>query len=143
MHFNRLRTFAERLRSAAILSAISFFILSPATASERVIAPAVAAPAATSAPDNTKDSARVFKALKADGGYRATMERWAREQAWTMSWELPEEEYSFEYNAQFQGDLRVAVNGMCAALNNRGIRARALFYPDNQVFRVVLEGTTP
>ena len=144
----------KRVAPGVVLAlAMSASFAQGTTAIEKATAPAPTPAATPAQPAPVAKAARMervadlqFRTLESDRTYRAALTRWLADapgdgKKWKLSWELAEDDYEFAYEGEFGPELVKAVDGLCAALNASGIRARAYFYEGSRVVRLVMEGT--
>lgn len=85
----------------------------------------------------TEKSAWTFALSAKDRTVRAGLERWMKDTAWKLSWELPESAQGgvVRFDADFGPDLEVAISKLLAAMRGDN-PANAYFYQGNKVLRI-------
>lgn len=89
------------------------------------------APETPAAPAPKKWSFREGEMLK------AVLERWAKEDGWTLSWELEANlDYEMPFSQTLEGALEQVLDSLVFGINRNGRQIAARFYDGNRVLRV-------
>lgn len=121
-------------------SAMSVEVLGGKNVSDAVAnTPVVATP-----PVAAVDSLKTWRVLMTDKTLRATFERWAREDNWTLIWDvrIGEDEIEYEINAEaaIEGAFEEVVDAVVASLQTMDIPPSAFFSRGNRVLRISARG---